>query len=289
MIIDIKNINNKQKHEYLCHAIAPRPIALVSTINSNGQPNLSPFSFFNLFSLDPPIVIFSPLLRMRDSSSKHSYENLFEVPEAVINIVDHDIVQQMSLASCEYPSDVNEFIKAGFTEEPATIVRPPMVKESKVKLECRLKGIKPLGKSGGAGNLVIAEVLRIHIDDSILDDEGMIDQTKLHHVARLGGDWYCKVDETNLFKVPKPNRNLGIGMDALPSYIRKSKVLTGNDLALLAGVEMMPELDSGFSSNNFHHEHAKELIDKGKIDEAWQILLHSKKQYDNRYSDKRIF
>jgi flavin reductase (DIM6/NTAB) family NADH-FMN oxidoreductase RutF len=289
MTIDLKEITNKKRQDYLNHAVAPRPIALVSTINGNGQPNLSPFSFFNLFSISPPIVIFSPSRRLRDNTTKHTYENLFEVPEAVINIVDYDIVQQMSLASCEYPADTNEFIKAGFTEEPATIVRPPMVKESKIKLECRLKGIKPLGNSGGAGNLIIAEILRIHIDDNILDEEGMIDQRKINHVARLGGDWYCKVDKSNLFKVPKPNRNLGIGMDALPSHIRHSKILTGNDLALLAGVERMPELNPFFFIEKPDHEKAKKMIAQGRVHDAWQILLHSKKIYEDRFSDKRIF
>src|SRR5688572_18518647 len=216
MIIDLKDLTAAQKQNYLQHAIAPRPICFASTIDKAGNVNLSPFSFFNLFSTTPPIVIFSPSRRVRDNTTKHTLQNVLEVPEVVINIVDYDMVQQTSLASCEFPKEVNEFIKAGFTEEKASIVSPPMVKESKVKLECRVMEIKPLGESGGAGNLVICEVICMHIDESILDEHNKIDQRKLHHVARLGGDWYCKVDETNLFHVPKPNINIGIGLDALP-------------------------------------------------------------------------
>lgn len=290
MFLQLKDLKTADVQNYLQHAIAPRPICFASTIDKAGQVNLSPFSFFNLFSSNPPVVIFSPARRVRDNTTKHSLENVLEVPEVVINIVDYDMVQQTSLSSCEYPKSVNEFVKAGFTEEKATIVRPPMVKESKVKMECRVLEVKPLGTEGGAGNLVICEVLCMHIDDSILDENKKIDQTKLHHVARLGGDWYCKVDEQNLFKVTKPNTQLGIGVDALPESIRNSRILTGNNLGQLANVHEMPFVDPAFSDDRLKnivqyyainpddmdkelHRYAKELLDAGKVNEAWQVLL----------------
>ncbi len=216
MILNLNELKPADVQNYLQHAIAPRPICFASTIDKAGNVNLSPFSFFNLFSSNPPVVIFSPSRRVRDNTTKHTLQNVFEVPEAIINIVDYAMVQQTSLASCEYAKGVNEFEKAGFTMEAASIVKPPMVKESKIKMECKVLEVKPLGTEGGAGNLVICEVLIMHIDESILDENKKIDQTKMQHVARLGGDWYCKVDEHNLFKVEKPNTQLGIGVDALP-------------------------------------------------------------------------
>src|SRR4249920_2028133 len=186
MILDLKELKPGDRQNYLQHAIAPRPICFASTINKAGNVNLSPFSFFNLFSYTPPVVIFSPLRRVRDNSTKHTLQNILEVTEVVINIVDYDMVQQTSLASCEYPKNINEFVKAGFTAVPATMVKPPMVKESKIKMECRVIEVKALGDNGGAGNLAICEVMRMHIEDSILDEEKKIDQRKLHHVARLG-------------------------------------------------------------------------------------------------------
>src|SRR6187551_767119 len=205
MILDLKDLKTAEKQYYLQHVVAPRPVCFASTIDKAGNINLSPFSFFNLFSSNPPIVIFSPSRRVRDNTTKHTLENVMEVPEVVINIVTYEMVHQVSLASCEYPKEMNEFEKAGFTSEPATLVKPPMVKESKVKMECKVIEVKPLGTEGGAGNLVICEVLRMHVDESILNADGtMIDQRKLHHIARLGGDWYCKVDENNLFHVAKP-------------------------------------------------------------------------------------
>ena len=292
MELDLKNLSVSEKQNYLQHAIAPRPICFASTIDKKGNINLSPFSFFNIFSINPPIVLFSPSRRGRDNSTKHSYQNVLEVPEVVINLVDEDIVQQMSLTSCEFPKEVNEFHKAGLTEQPATVVKPPMVKESKVKLECRVIEVKSLGDLGGSGNLVICEVLKMHIDDSILNDKGFIDQTKFHLVARMGGDWYCKVDESNLFKVDKPNVKLGIGFDALPSSIRVSKVLSGNDLGLLANVHEYPELDASFDDDHLKqivqyysinpdemekeiHRYAKKLLSQGKVADAWQVLLTS--------------
>ena len=290
MILDLKNLNLPERQHYLQHAIAPRPICFASTIDKEGRINLSPFSFFNLFSLNPPIVIFSPSRRGRDNTTKHTFQNVLEVPEVVINIVDYDMVQQTSLASCEYPRGINEFIKAGFTEEPSTLIKPPMVKESKVKMECRVAEIKPLGNEGGAGNLVICEVLRIHIDESILDENKKIDQKKLHHVARLGGDWYCRVDEKNLFEVEKPTTQLGIGVDALPEHIRNSKILTGNNLGQLANVQFIPQIDPAFHDDKLKnifqyysinpdemekelHFYAKQLLEKGMVAEAWQVLL----------------
>ncbi|MBK6378799.1 MAG: flavin reductase family protein [Chitinophagaceae bacterium] len=254
LTLNLKDIKPADVQNYLQHAIAPRPICFASTIDKAGQVNLSPFSFFNLFSSNPPVVIFSPARRVRDNTTKHTLQNVLEVPEVVINMVDYDMVQQTSLASCEFAKGINEFIKAGFTEEKATLVKPPMVKESKVKLECKVLEVKPLGTEGGAGNLVICEVLCMHIDESILDadpsttDQGLpkIDQTKLHLVARLGGDWYAKIDRTNLFKVAKPNTQLGIGIDALPESIRKSTILTGNNLGQLANVHEMPFVDPAF-------------------------------------------
>lgn len=297
MIFNLKELKTHEKQYYLQHVIAPRPICFASTIDKAGNVNLSPFSFFNLFSSNPPVIIFSPARRVRDNTTKHTLQNLLEVPEVVVNIVTYDMVQQTSLASCEYPKEVNEFIKAGFTPEPATIVKPPMVKESKAKMECRVLEIKSLGTEGGAGNLVICEILKLHIDDSLIDDpsasaQGLpkIDQRKIHHVARLGADWYCKVDETNLFIVPKPNTQLGIGVDALPENIRKSKILTGNHLAMLANVNEMPTIDPSFDDAHLKqiiqyysvnpeemevelHNYAKKLLEDGKVNIAWQILL----------------
>ena len=297
MIFDLKELKTAERQYYLQHAIAPRPICFASTIDKAGNVNLSPFSFFNLFSSNPPVVIFSPSRRVRDNTTKHTLHNVLEVPEVVINIVTYDMVYQTSLSSCEFPKEVNEFTKAGFTPEPATIVKPPMVKESKVKMECNVLEVKSLGNKGGAGNLVICEILKLHINDSLLDDpsadaQGIrkIDQRKINHVARLGADWYCRVDETNLFHVPKPNTELGIGVDSLPVNIRNSKILTGNNLGQLANVNELPDIDPTFDDSTLKniiqyysinpnemerelHNYAKKLLDEGKVREAWQVLL----------------
>ena len=290
MVLNLKDLPTVDAQNYLQHAIAPRPVCFASTIDKEGNVNLSPFSFFNLFSSNPPVVIFSPARRVRDNTTKHSLQNVLEVPEVVINIVDYDMVQQTSLASCDFPKGINEFTKAGFTAEKATLVSPPMVKESKIKLECKVLEVKPLGDKGGAGNLVICEVLCMHIDESILDENKRIDQTKINHVARLGGDWYSKVDANSLFKVAKPNTQLGIGIDALPDDIRKSSILTGNHLGQLANEHEMPFVDPTFEDDKLKniiqyfsinpeemekelHKYAKELLDKGKVKEAWQVLL----------------
>src|SRR6187402_1837707 len=290
MILDIQNTPTPKRQQWLNHAVAPRPICFASTIDKAGNNNLSPFSFFNLFSIQPPIVIFSASRRVRDNTTKHTLQNVLEVPEVVINMVDFDMVQQTSLASCEYPKGVNEFVKAGFTPVKSQIVGPPGVQESKLRMECKVIEVKPLGTEGGAGNLVICEVIRMHIDDSLLDENKKLDQRKIHHIARLGGDWYCKVDETNLFMVPKPNTELGIGVDALPKSIRNSSILTGNDLGHLANVREMPIIEPSFDDTHLKniiqyyslnpddmekelHVYAKKLLAEGKVREAWQVLL----------------
>jgi flavin reductase (DIM6/NTAB) family NADH-FMN oxidoreductase RutF len=291
MQINLSELTPGLSQQWLQSAIAPRPICFASTIDPEGNVNLSPFSFFNLFSTNPPVVIFSPSRRGRDNSTKHTLENVLIVPEVVINLVDFDMVQQTSLASCEFPKGENEFIKAGLTAIPATLVKPPMVKESKVKFECRVLEIKSLGTSGGAGNLVICEVLRMHIDDSILNSNGtMIDQQKFHQVARLGGNWYCKVAPSNLFEVEKPNIKIGIGVDALPASIKNSSILSGNNLGQLGNVNELPLIDPSFEDERLQkifqyysvspeemenelHLYAKELLQQDKVMEAWQVLL----------------
>jgi flavin reductase (DIM6/NTAB) family NADH-FMN oxidoreductase RutF len=290
MVLDLAQLSTAEKQYYLQHVIAPRPICFASTIDKDGNVNLSPFSFFNMFSSSPPVVIFSPSRRVRDNTTKHTLQNVMEVPEVVINIIGYDMVQQASLSSCEFPKGVDEFNKSGFTKEAATIVKPPMVKESKAKMECKVLEIKTLGEQGGAGNLVICEVLRMHINDILLDENKNFDQTKLEHVARLGGDWYCHVSKENLFKVPKPNIKLGIGFDALPESIRHSKILTGNHLGQLANVHEMPQVYPSFDDEHLKniiqyfsinpdemekelHQYAGRLLDEGRVDDAWQVLL----------------
>ena len=245
MIFNLNELKTADAQYYLQHVVAPRPICFASTIDQEGNVNLSPFSFFNMFSSNPPIVIFSPARRLRDNTTKHTLENVREVPEVVINMVTRDMVQQVSLASCEYPKGVDEFVKAGFTKEPATVVKPPMVKDSKAKMECKVIEIKSLGHEGGAGQLVICEVLLLHLDDGLLNEEMKFDQSKFDLAARLGGDWYCRVSTDNLFTIPKPNIQLGVGIDGLPEHIRNSKILTGNHLGLLANVEVIPVIDPG--------------------------------------------
>ena len=290
MTFDLQDLTPVEKQYYLQHVVAPRPVCFASTINKEGEVNLSPFSFFNMFSSNPPIVVFSPARRVRDNTTKHTLQNVLEVPEVVINIVTYDMVQQTSLASCEYPKGADEFVKAGFTKERATVVKPPMVKESKAKLECKVIEIKSLGDIGGAGQLVICEVLRLHIDDSLLNEDKKFDQTKLELVARLGGDWYCRVSNENLFIVPKPNVKLGIGIDALPESIRFSNLLTGNHLGMLANVHEMPVVNPAFDDEHLKnivqyysinpedmerevHAYATKLLNENKVQEAWQVLL----------------
>jgi len=256
-------------------AIVPRPIALASTVDATGAVNLSPFSFFNLFSTRPPILVFSPSRRVRNNTVKHTLENLKEVPEVVINIVSYDMVGQTSLASCEYPKGVDEFVKSGFTPVPSDNVKPPRVGESPAAFECRVNAIMPLGDMGGAGNLVICEVIRVHLHTRILGADGNIDPHLLDAVARMGGDHYCRASGDAVFTVPKPNTKLGIGFDQLPDHVRHSKILTGNELAQLANVERLPEMPASATvqSHDARHHEAKKLLADGKVDAAWQVLL----------------
>lgn len=289
----IDELSALEVQHYLQHAIAPRPICFASTVNKEGLVNLSPFSFFNLFSTQPPVCVFSPSRRLRDNTTKHTLDNVLEVPEVVVNIVDYAMVQQTSLASTEYPEGVNEFRKAGFTELASERVRPPRVKESPMQLECRVREVIPLAETAGAGNLVIAEVLMIHIRESLLDENGRIDQTKTDLVARLGASWYCRVSPESLFSVAKPFGPTGIGVDQLPESIRLSAILTGNHLGQLANVEKLPsqeeverfsadpavkELFDLYSADilllqGALHKKAAELLDSGKVSEAWKVLL----------------
>lgn len=287
------DLTTAELQSYLQYAIAPRPICFVSTIDKEGRVNLSPFSFFNMFSTNPPVCVFSPARRVRDNTTKHSLENVIEVPECVINIVNYGMVRQTSLASVEYPKGVNEFIKAGFTELKSELVKPPRVAESPVQMECLIKEVIHLGENAGAGNLVIAEIKRIHIKEQILDSSGRIDQVKIDLVARLGGDWYCRVTEENLFQVEKPVRTLGIGVDTIPSAIRNSDILSGNNLGQLGNVEALPSDDEiaqfqsdpelkqildatiGDTTNRERelHQYARKLLEEGRVAEAWKALL----------------
>lgn len=290
--VDLSTLSPMQAQQYLQHAVAPRPICFASTIDSNGHVNLSPFSFFNLFSSNPPVVIFSPARRVRDNTTKHSLENVLDVSEVCINMVNYAMVQQMSLSSCEYPKEVNEFEKAGFTPLASELIRPPRVAESPVQMECKVLEVKALGEGGGAGNLIICEVLRIHIHDSVLNETGMIDQQKMDLVARLGGNWYSRTNTPALFEVEKPNVQLGIGFDQLPESIRFSKILSGNHLGQLANVSDLPNIDPTFDDQQLKHifqyysihpeemerelhTYAARLLDAGEVEKAWQVLLAS--------------
>lgn len=264
-------ITSVQLQTIMQTAVSPRPIALASTVDKDGNPNLSPFSFFNMFSTVPPILIFSPSRRVRDNTTKHTLENVLEVPEVVIGTVNFPIVQQISLASTEYGDDVNEFIKSGLTMKDADLIKPKLIEECPVNFECKVLKVKSLGDQGGAGNLVICEVKKIHIREEYLNDDGNLNQKKLDMVARLGGNWYSRNNENNLFEVPKPLVTKGIGFDLLPDSIKLSKVFTGNDLGMLANVEVLP-------SKNCHadegiHLNAQQLLLENKIDEAWKILI----------------
>jgi len=293
LTIKTSDLSPAQLQNYLQYAIAPRPICFATTIDSAGNINLSPFSFFNMFSTNPPLCIFSPARRVRDNTTKHTLENILEVKECVINIVNYPMVQQTSLASTEYAKGINEFEKAGFTMLPSQLVKPPRVAEAPVQMECIVTEIIHLGENPGAGNLILAEIKLIHIKEEILDEEGKIDQAKIDLVARLGGDWYCRVTPENLFKVAKPLTTLGIGVDALPKGVRNSYVLTGNDLGMLGNLESMPSdeeidnvrshplvkevLDATIGDGNNRqrelHELAKEMLAQGNIEDALKVLL----------------
>lgn len=274
-------------HSYLLGAVGPRPIAFASTVDEKGRPNLSPFSFFNVFSANPPILIFSPARRVRDNTTKHTLENVLKTKEVVINVVDFNMVQQMSLASTEYAEGENEFVKAGLTMVSSEEVKPFRVGESPVQFECRVIKVEPLGEGGGAGNLVFAEVVRLHIKKDILDTDGGIDQHKIDQVARMGGNWYTRAN-MGMFEVPKPIRSKGMGVDKLPDDIRNSSVLSGNDLGMLGNVEAMPtkeeieafiEENPGIrdlkkqNKNELIHKKAKEYLMKNEVSSAWKVLM----------------
>ena len=284
--------NQKDLHDLLLGAVAPRPIALASTVDRDGNVNLSPFSFFNIFSTRPPVLVFSPSRRQRDNTTKHTLENLLETREVVINTVSYSMVEQVSLASSEFPKGVNEFVKAGLTEIKSEKVKPPRVKESPVSFECNVLEVKPLGFEGGAGNLAICEVILIHAQDFILNDKGKVDPWKIDNVARMGENYYCRASGESIFEVAKPSLPVGIGIDFLPSEIRYSPVLTGNNLGRLANVDKMPtaeEVKDFAKKFNYKfiasvngedrlisiHKQAQRFLAAGEVKNAWLLLLSS--------------
>jgi flavin reductase (DIM6/NTAB) family NADH-FMN oxidoreductase RutF len=288
--INPKDVGTAKLQGYLQSAIAPRPIAFASTVDKNGNPNLSPFSFFNVFSANPPILVFSPARRGRDNSVKHTLVNCQETKQVVINVVNYDMVQQMSLSSTEYGDGVNEFVKAGLTALPSEVVKPYRVGESPVQMECVVNEIISLGTEGGAGNLIICEVVRIHINEAVLDANGMIDPAKIDLVSRLGGNWYSRANQ-GLFEVEKPLATLGIGIDAIPEFIIECGIFNGNDLGKLGNVEALPNEEeiTIFVKQNFEikavlsaddevkkFQLAKEYLDKNESLTAWKVLLAKK-------------
>jgi flavin reductase (DIM6/NTAB) family NADH-FMN oxidoreductase RutF len=292
LTLDPKELPIPKLHGYLLGAIGPRPIAFASTVDENGVNNLSPFSFFNVFSAAPPVLIFSPARNGRTNTTKDTYNNVKKIPEVVINIVNMDILHQMSLSSSPFSPEVDEFVKSGLTPVPSDTIKPMRVLEAPVQFECKVLEVKELGDQGGAGNLVICEVTKIHIHEEILAEDGTIDQKKINLVARMGGNWYCHANEASMFEVTKPVTTIGIGFDQLPEDIRTSTVLTGNDLAQLAGVTEIPnetdvneykllELSDLFLTLEDEpvklelalHERAKELISKNDLEGAWMTLL----------------
>ena len=287
--IDPKEVSPVKLQGYLQGAVGPRPIALASTLDENGNPNLSPFSFFNVFSSNPPILVFSPARRVRNNTIKHTLINVQQTREVVISVVNYDIVQQVSLASTEYADGVNEFIKSGLTPIKSDVVKPFRVAESPVQFECVVKDIIALGDGGGAGNLVICEVVRVHVSEAVLDENGAIDQHKIDLVSRMGGNWYSRANK-GLFEVPKPLVTLGIGVDAIPDFIKQSGVFSGNDLGMLGNVEVLPTQDeiTNFVNQSFEakavlsgddiqkvHLKAKDFLAKEQVVEAWMLLLAS--------------
>ncbi|MCP9235750.1 flavin reductase family protein [Lewinella sp. JB7] len=286
MTLDPNDLSIPELYGYLSTAVAPRPIAFASTIDAEGRVNLSPFSYFNVFSTVPPILVFSPIRRGRDGSSKDTLNNVLAVPEVVINIVSYPMVEQMSLTSTEYPAGVNEFEKGGFTPLASEVVRPPRVRESPVSFECTVDRVIPLGDGGGAGNLVVARVVRIHISDRVTDADGALDTRKLDLVARMGGNDYCYAGPDSLFEIPKPLRTLGMGIDRLPSHVRNSSVLTGNNLGRLGNLEGMPEeqlieqvrsrpeVQRARRRGTQHlHQLAQSFLLEGRVAEALAMLL----------------
>lgn len=286
--IDPKDLTPVQTQAYLQGAIGPRPIAFASTMDVNGVPNLSPFSFFNIFSSNPPILVFSPARRVRNNTVKHTLLNCEATKEVVINIANYDMVQQLSLSSTEYGDGVDEFIKSGFTKTPSDKIRPFRVAESPVQLECKVNEIIALGTEGGAGNLIICEVIKIHISEAVLNEKGTIDQHKIDLIARMGGDWYTRANK-GMFEVAKPLTTLGIGVDAIPENAVKSGIFAGNDLGILGNVEVLPNKediatflnehteikDLKDNNNDLIYKKAKEFLNGGDITSAWKTLLAS--------------
>ena len=275
--IDITNGETDGLYKYLSSAITPRPIALVSTIDKNGNKNLAPFSFFNIFSVNPPIMIFSPVKSARFGNNKDTLENVKQIRECVIGLVNENIAQQVSLASCSFDKDINEFEKAGLIEVKSDLVKPSRISESPINFECKVNDIITLGDEGGAGNLVLAQILKIHIDKSILDVNEDIDPFKLNIVSRYGGDWYGKTTKDSLYKIAKPISKVGMGVDRLPNSIKNSSILSGSDLAILASIEEVP-IKNDLKSNtnrNLEEKHilAKQFLKEGNALEAWKILL----------------
>ena len=275
--IDVKSGETSGLYQYLSAAVTPRPIAFVSTIDVEGNKNLSPFSFFNVFSVNPPILVFSPVRRVRNNTSKHTLDNVHEVKECVISLVTEEIAQQVSLASCDFDVETNEFEKAGFTEVISDVVTPSRIKESPINFECKVNEVITLGKEGGAGSLVLCEILKMHIDTEVLDENNAIDPFKLNIVSRLGANWYGKTTKESLYEIAKPISRMGMGIDKLPEAIKTSEILTGKELAILASAKNIPtkkefSLAEGKSTAE-KHILAKELLSKGKAEDAWQLLL----------------
>jgi flavin reductase (DIM6/NTAB) family NADH-FMN oxidoreductase RutF len=268
--IDTSQVTPAESIQYLQNAVAPRPIALVSTVDKEGKVNLSPFSFFNVFSSNPPVLVFSPSRRVRDTTTKHTLENIEQTRECVINAVSYDIVHQTSLSSTEYEKGVNEFHKAGFNEVPSLKVKPPRVEESKASFECKVRDLIYLGDGGGAGTLVVCEVLMIHVNESVLNERGQIDTRKIDLVGRMGESWYTHANGDSLFEIPKPLVTKGIGVDSLPKEIRFSKILNGNELAMLGNVDKL--LESDYTEDETAHRHAKDLLKEGDVEGAWEVL-----------------
>ncbi len=285
-----EHLSTPDLHQYLLGAVAPRPIAFASTISADGDVNLSPFSFFNVFSSRPPTMIFSPARSGRDNSTKNTYDNVLEVPEVVINVVTYSMVEQMNLASAAFAKEINEFHKSGFTPLPSSQISPPRVAESPVAFECKVTDVKALGTTGGAGNLIICEVLTFHIQDEYLSEQGEIDITKLDLVGRMGANYYCRTNESALFTVDKPSWPVGLGVDSLPPHVRDSKILTGNQLGKLGGITNLPtpeeiekikntDIHSSLSTTEGQltleqiHKKAAKLIDEDNIKEALILLM----------------
>ena len=290
--IDLSEIGAPKAHHYLLSAVGPRPICFASTMDEKGRPNLAPFSFFNVFSSNPPIAIFSPSRSGRTGKHKDTFNNVQKVKQVVINLVDYKMVEQMSLASSPYPPETDEFVKSGFTPLNSELIKPYRVKEAPVQMECEVIEIKELGQNGGAGNLVICNILKMHIAEELLNDDQMIDQEKINLVARMGGDWYCRADSNSMFEIKKPINIKGIGFDQIPKEVLNSTILSGNELGKLGGIEALPdetdvnefrlielsELFLEFEENAKEleialHKKAKYFLGKNQLEEAWKTLL----------------